>query len=109
MRIDPAVAELLLDACNVIELQQTEKRASLEKEAELNTALESLIEHLAEKGIVSPEKRAYLEQRVGVDNLEVISSLEKSASRHSKDSSLGGPSAQVETNTMDPIARFALS
>ena len=107
--MDAAVAEVLLEACNVIEQAQNEKRAALAREGQYSDALSNLLEHLADKGIVSPEKRAYLDSRVGKDNLEVIAALEKSASRHNSDNSLGAPSEVRDASGMDPIAKFAMS
>ena len=110
MAIDQATAEILLEAVNVIEKQANETRGFQEREAQLNEKLDQLISHMSDKGVISPEKRAYLETRVGKDNLEVLSSLEKSASRYGEDSSLGSPSAtQMDIDRLDPIAKFALS
>ena len=110
MAIDQAAAELLLEAVDVIEKQANEKRSFQDREAQFNDKLESLLSHMSDKGVISPEKRAYLDTRVGKDNLEVLSALEKSASRFGDDSSLGSPSAsQMDVERLDPIAKFALS
>jgi hypothetical protein len=110
MAIDQESAELLLAACNVIDMFGQEKKASVEREQAVSEHLSSLLDQLATKGIVAPEKRAYLETRIGKDNLEVLSAMEKSASRASEDTSLGSPSqGSIDNSNLDPIAKFALS
>ncbi len=111
MKIEPEVANLLITACEVIEKQASEKREILSRENTYNEKISSLIDSLSEKGIVSPEKRAFLISQVGKDNLTVLDILEKSASRASEDSSLGGPSGlyDVSGKNVDKITAFAMS
>ena len=107
--MDQNIANVLLSVCDYIDHAENEKRAAVNEKRSMEEKLSELLDSLSDKGIISPEKRAYLNERIGVDNLEVLDAMEKSASRHSADTSLGSPSAASDVQTLDPIARFALS
>ncbi len=111
MTLPPEVSNVLLAACEVIEKQAAEKREILEREDIFSEKLASIVDSLSEKGIVSPEKRAYLVSQIGKDNLTVLDILEKSASRAAEDSSLGSPSTTFDArgSNVDKITAFAMS